>query len=447
MSLWEKLLVSLVPVVCEIFLLQEMYRALFRQQGDLRRRLISGLLFIIVVYPIVFLTDNPEYFANLGPVRTVLVFMLFAFMLKAAFSTPFFARCLPAAAVFLFVSVVLETVLWSAAVWAGLEIMDIRFTFWKVLLFQSVLYAMEMLAVLGVKKLRPAAGYPEAMGRGMWLSTVGYLLVVSIFWIGLVQQVGGRFRTGSLGLWEIAGIVACLAVSLLFIGSSMGISQEMARRRIELEAQELELDYQRMYSTGIEAMLGGLSGFRHNYGNALASLSGHARLGEWEKLRECIEDLCREKDVVLSPSLEGLSALKNGALSGLFAAKIQRAKELGVDFNLSVKEAVGTQQMKTIDLCRAVGILLDNAVEAASNSTEKTVRAEVFRSQNGTVFHIRNTVDSPPPVHRMAQKGYTTKQGGSGLGLYLLEGILKQYPGVFLNTLVDKQHVVQELCV
>ncbi|MDX9871099.1 MAG: hypothetical protein RBT41_01615 [Clostridia bacterium] len=120
MSLEEKLLVSLIPVICETFLLQEMYRALFRQRGEWRRRLTCGLLFIAVGYPIVFLTDNPEYFAHLLPVRGVLMFILYVFMLKAAFGGPFFARALPAAAAFLFIVLALETLLWTTAVWMGL---------------------------------------------------------------------------------------------------------------------------------------------------------------------------------------------------------------------------------------------------------------------------------------------------------------------------------------
>ncbi|MDX9871098.1 MAG: GHKL domain-containing protein [Clostridia bacterium] len=234
---------------------------------------------------------------------------------------------------------------------------------------------------------------------------------------------------------------------MLFIRSSMGLSREMTRRRMELAAQKLELDYQKLYNAGMEAVLNGLSAFRHDYGNALAAMAGYARLGEWEKLSAYLEELCREKDIVLHPGLEGLSALKNSALAGLFAAKLQKAKEAGVAFRLAVKDAVGEREMKTVELCRAVGILLDNGVEGASSSKEKNVHVEVFRTQNGIVFRIQNTVDGLPPIHRMAQKGYTTKQDGSGLGLYLLEEILRQSPGSFLNTLADEQNSIQELCI
>lgn len=447
MDIWAKLLVSAVPVVCETFILQEMYVALYKENADLRRRVIIGLLFIAVQYPIVFLTDNAEFFAHLGVFRSILIFLLYALMLLAVFRGGFLSRCLPAAAVFTFISVVLETLMWFSASRMGLDIALIRYTLWKVLLFQGILYTAEMSAVLLLKRIKFTAGYPEKISRKIWLPTTGYLVVISVFWIGLIQQVGTRFKSGTIGPWDIAGIITCLLVSLLFIKSSMDISREIERRQCEIEAQKLELDYQKIYNSGMEAMLSELSRFRHNYSNTLAALKGYAEAGNFLQLKEYIGELCSNRNIAFSLNREALAEINNGALAGLLAAKMLQSESNHINFKLSTSGKLEPFKIKTVIVCEMLGILLDNAVEAAAASADKYVRVNVNSTGSGTIFRIENSVDKTPNIPHMYEKGYTTKPGGGGIGLHILEGILQKYPDSSLNTFADEKRVVQELCI
>jgi two-component system sensor histidine kinase AgrC len=145
---------------------------------------------------------------------------------------------------------------------------------------------------------------------------------------------------------------------------------------------------------------------------------------------------------------ETLSEIKIGAVAGLFAAKMFMAEKAEVTFNLSVNGQLASVHMQVMELCEILGILLDNAVEAAAISSGKYVRADIEAiDDDGAVFRIENSVDRKPSISRMSEKGYTTKEEGSGIGLYIAETILQKYPASSLNTFADGERVVQEFCV
>ena len=281
MSLWEGMLVSFVPVVCELSIMQVLYSSMYKATAAAKRRVVCLFLFFLVDYPIVFLTDYYDSFEALNIVRLVGSLLLWALYLKAVFRGGYLSRCLPAAAVFAFISMVIEGIMWFLAGAIGLEPFVIRYTTWQVLIFQAILYVLEYTAARLVGRLNITAGYSDKTIKKMWLPTVGYLVVVSAFWIGLVNFLALRLRTGKFGLIEILSVIVCFIVSLMFIKSSMDISQESERREWELSEQKTELEYQKLYNSGMEAMLFEVSRFRHNYSNALAALSGYADSGDF----------------------------------------------------------------------------------------------------------------------------------------------------------------------
>lgn len=447
MSLWEGMLVSFVPVVCELVILQELYIALFKEKTTMERRIVYLLLFLIVQYPTVFLTDYFEFLEPFKIVRSALVFIIFALFLKVTFKSSFMSRCLPAAAVFTFLSIVIETVLWYIVGKAGLQPLDIRYTMWKVLIFQAVLYCLEFGATRVVRRLNISVGYSEKTIKKMWLPTVGYLVVIVVFWVALVQQIGLNLKSGYFGALDVVGIIVCLFVSLMFIKSSMDISRENERRQRELDEQKKELEYQRLYNSGMEAMLFEVSRFRHNYANTLAVLRGYADSGDFEHLKEYIDELCQTQNIALAVNREALAQIKNGAVAGLLASKMLMAEKSEIFFKLTASGELTEVNMLLMELCEVLGILLDNAVEAAAASDGKYVRVDIDAAENGAFFRIENTVDKKPNISRLFEKGYTTKKDGSGIGLYIAETLLQKYPSSSLNTFADDERFIQELSV
>ena len=93
--------------------------------------------------------------------------------------------------------------------------------------------------------------------------------------------------------------------------------------------------------------------------------------------------------------------------------------------------------MKIYEFTRILGILLDNAIEAASECDEKLVNV-TFRKEekkHRIIVLIENTYkDKNVDTDKIFEKGYTSKSENSGLGLWKIRQILKKNNNLNLHT-------------
>lgn len=445
MDLTAKLMVSFLPVICETAILQELYIVIYGEKIGLKRRVLYGLFFVALMYPIVFLTDNNEFLKSLGVVRSILILMLYTFMLWSVFRGDYFARCLPAAAVFVFISITVESLMWFLAARIGLDTTTLRYTFWQILLFQIILFFAEFMIVMIIKSTRLLADYSQTSLKKRWMPLTGLLLVVVLFWIGFIQQLILQMNLGEYRVWDALALIACFLISLFVIKSSMEITREFEQQQRKNDAQKRELEYQRLYNGSMKAMLDEISRFRHNYNNLLASLKGYAEADDVQQLKEYITKICVSNNIAFSLNHDMLSRIKDGAVAGLIAAKIIKAEDCNVNFKLLASDSIESFHLNILELTEVLGILLDNAVEAAAASKDRYVKVEVTGSDDGVVIRVENSVDQKPDIHKMFQKGYTSKLSDSGTGLYILMEIIDSHDNAWLNTFADDERLTQEL--
>jgi len=74
--------------------------------------------------------------------------------------------------------------------------------------------------------------------------------------------------------------------------------------------------------------------------------------------------------------LDNLTSLniKSAGILGLIMAKYEYAKKMGVDFRVITEGEIDEVKMKISEFCEVLGILLDNAIEAAKDSVEKKLK-------------------------------------------------------------------------
>lgn len=79
-----------------------------------------------------------------------------------------------------------------------------------------------------------------------------------------------------------------------------------------------------------------------------------------------------------------------------------------------------------MSLCKIMGIVLDNAIEAMKNSKEKILMIDAYKEKDKVVIEINNTFDkSKTDITKIYNKNYSTKGKNRGLGLYLAKMLLK----------------------
>ena len=73
-----------------------------------------------------------------------------------------------------------------------------------------------------------------------------------------------------------------------------------------------------------------------------------------------------------------------------------------------------------------IGEYFDNAIYAASESSEKELNLDLFLNDNKYIFILSNTYKENFDIKLISKNGYTTKGKGHGLGLYEIDKIIKK---------------------
>ena len=100
--------------------------------------------------------------------------------------------------------------------------------------------------------------------------------------------------------------------------------------------------------------------------------------------------------------------------------------------------------MDTDDLLRALGILLDNAIEAVPRE-EGQVRVVLLKEEKELYLAVANNYEKAPDLSSLTKKGYTTKGSGHGTGLASYRRIVARCRGCAARTCLKDGLFIQEL--
>lgn len=116
------------------------------------------------------------------------------------------------------------------------------------------------------------------------------------------------------------------------------------------------------------------------------------------------------------------------AVYSLLETMSRKAKKAGVLFSINLICEVTDIILDDIDLCRVLGIVIDNAIEEAELSADKQVNLSFERKDENTiVLVISNTTKGDVDTKQIFQEGYTTKTNHTGIGLSQVMHILNTY--------------------
>lgn len=229
--------------------------------------------------------------------------------------------------------------------------------------------------------------------------------------------------------------VVLFLVFLLLLVISFFIILYLAFQRYKLKKREEELRNFETYVASIEEINRDMRKFKHDYVNMLTSLKTFIDDKNYEGLHTYYYDHILKMDAqerMNEQALMMLNHLKIDSLKGLFTTKILQAQSRQVSFYVEIVEEITDIPIEPIQLNRMVGILLDNAIEAAYEAENKEVRVALIRMDGAILFVVQNTYDSAQnlKIHELFQEGFSTKGKDRGLGLSTLREIKEQYPSV-----------------
>lgn len=169
---------------------------------------------------------------------------------------------------------------------------------------------------------------------------------------------------------------------------------------------------------------------KHDFKNHLSVIAGLIQLEKGEK---ALEYIYKVSDIVDSGF--AISKIENIELAATLYRKCAIAENKGIIVDLQIHSGLENLQIHSIDLCKVVFNLLDNAIYELENyviGKEKKLSITIDEDINNYRISICNSYPALPTdmYQRIFDKGYTTKQGEDhGYGLYIVEQLIKKNKG------------------
>lgn len=188
--------------------------------------------------------------------------------------------------------------------------------------------------------------------------------------------------------------------------------------------------------------------FKHDFSNIIQSLGGYVSLNDMQGLKnfyyQLLDDFQIENNLyALNPEI-----VNNPAIYSLLASKYYKANDNGIKLNLEILIDLNAIDMKIYELTRIMGILLDNAIEAAKCCGKKIINLSLTKdiSHHRQLMVIENTyTDKNIDLDRIFEKAYSTKPNNTGLGLWEIRQILKKNKNLNLFTTKSDYFFKQQL--
>lgn len=227
----------------------------------------------------------------------------------------------------------------------------------------------------------------------------------------------------------IAAAIASVASDILmFIALRENNSLETANERAAQAEKEMELQLQ--YYSELTEKMTEIREYRHDINNLVSVAEAMITESTSQTGRDYIDEMKRKAESMKFPVYTS-SEIANAVLW----KKEREARQVGVDFKVRA-DISESFPLDKIDICSLFANLLDNAVNEAKETEEKTVEVTAGRRFGLLMVEVVNSADNNLEITGR-KKLKSAKDGDHGHGLGIVEKIAEKYDGRFVFEVKD----------
>ncbi len=172
---------------------------------------------------------------------------------------------------------------------------------------------------------------------------------------------------------------------------------------------------------------------RHDFLNHLQVVYSLIELNEYKEASDYIDRVY--KDI---KKVNRTLKTSNTAINALLQAKLVDCEDKDILVDLLIDTRLDRLSIPSWEMCRILGNLIDNAMDAVNELREKGfVNIEITEEESNYVFQIKNNGKqiTEEMKDKIFEPGYTTKENrGEGMGLAIVKEIALKHKG---NIFVD----------
>lgn len=236
--------------------------------------------------------------------------------------------------------------------------------------------------------------------------------------------------------------------NFIFLLFYFGLSFYSLAKIMNLVTTTQKLENEKEYNKTLHILHDSVRGFKHDFDNIVTTIGGYIKTNDMKGLEKYYSQLEEDCEKVNNLYILNPDIINNPGIYNLLTTKYAEALRKGIKVNLTFLLDLNNLHMKIYEFARMLGILLDNAIEAASESDEKVLNI-VFRNDsknNRNIVLIENTYkDKNVNIDEIFNKGVTGKENHTGLGLWEVKQILKKNNNINLYTNKNDTYFSQQL--
>lgn len=269
------------------------------------------------------------------------------------------------------------------------------------------------------------------------------LIINSIFGIISICAQVYLFKFYSENMSYIFTIISLMSLIAYFFISMYNLTKTTL-----LQITEQNLEEAQLYNKSLKILHDNVRAFKHDFSNIVQSIGGYIGTNDMEGLNTYYSQLLDDCQKVNNLYTLSPEVINNPAIYSLLTSKYHKADGLGIKINLEVFLNLNELNMKIYEFTRVLGILMDNAIEAACECDEKIINVEIRKDfkVNRQLLIIQNTYkEKDVDIDKIFEKGYSSKPNNTGLGLWEVRQIMKRNTNLNLFTSKNDKFFSQQL--
>lgn len=209
-------------------------------------------------------------------------------------------------------------------------------------------------------------------------------------------------------------------------------------RKEKIKIKDLELSNKRL-----QRNYDNIRSFKHDFNNIMQSIGGYIALNDMNGLEKMYKSIIEECQDINDTQSICENTINNPAIYHLINHKFEEAKKLGIKMQVKVLINLKKLKINDLDVCRILGILIDNAIEASKECEKKFISIKFIHDNlnNRDLIIIENSCKNCLiDIDKIYEKGFSSKKEkiNHGLGLWKVRQILRKNKNINIYTARDK---------
>ena len=226
------------------------------------------------------------------------------------------------------------------------------------------------------------------------------------------------------------------------------ISFYSLNRTLQLQITAKDLENAESYNSTLSYLYDNVKAFKHDFDNMVFIIGGFVENDDMTGLKSYYKSLEKDCERVNGLAILNPELINNSGIYNLLISKYKKAKEDNIEIHLEYFFNLQNLKMPIYEFSRMLGIFLDNSLEASKDSEEKQINI-IFRDSqmnNTQIISIENSYSNKDvDTCAIFEKGKTSKENHTGMGLWEVKQILKRNNNVILNTTKDEKYFKQTI--